>query len=100
MSTALPDNVAEVASVHISVGMGEDGTGCAYEYDGLSPEAAIGYLTTVVDQLRQEVRDRWDSVRDDGLAFHINLECPECGEEIDITSSPDFEDDDDAGEVE
>lgn len=80
--------------------MGEDGTGCAYEYDGLSPEAAIGYLTTVVDQLREEVRERWSSARDDeGLAFHINLECPECGEEIDIHAHPGY-DDDDAGEVE
>lgn len=95
MTTTLPDDVVEVGSVHIAVGMGEDGTGCAYEYDGLSPEAAIGYVTTVLDQLREEVRGRWDAARDADVDFSINLECPECGEQIHIST-----DDDDAGEVE
>lgn len=77
--------------------MGEDGTGCAYEYDGLSPEAAIGYVTTVLDQLREEVRDRWETARNANFQFSVHLECPECGEEIHVSTD---DDDDEAGEVE
>jgi len=79
--------------------MGEDGTGCAYEYDGLSPEAAIGYLTTVIDQLRDEVKERWEAARASDFTFSVQLECPECGEEINI-SNAEYADDDEEDEGE
>lgn len=55
----LPDDVTEVGSIHISIGMGKNGTGASFVTEGIAAEAAIGYLIAVTDQLREQVRDRW-----------------------------------------
>src|SRR5687767_6267058 len=81
------ENVAEVASVHISVNMGEGGTGTSYELDGLSPESAIGYLMTVSDQIRDEVRRIYDMAQYDremeDMEIDTFVDCPECGHSFD-----------------
>lgn len=64
--TALPDHVPEMGYVLISVGMDEDGEGMAYEVEGISPEAAVGYLTVLTDLLRDQMRFQWyTAVSDD-----------------------------------
>lgn len=57
--SALPDNIPETGFILISVGLDEGGIAMSYRYDGLSPESAIGYLTTVTDLMRDEVRFAW-----------------------------------------
>lgn len=82
----LPDDVAEVASIHISVGMGEHGMGCSYNYEGLEPEAAMGYVMSVYDQLREEVLRRWAVAKGEEWEIEpIHLTCPHCDEDIDIS---------------
>lgn len=95
-ASSFPDSVAEVASIHVSVGMDEYGTGCSYDLEGLSPESAIGYLTAVVDQLREEVRMRFEAARmEEYDAISVHITCPECGEDIDLTGSDDDDEDED-----
>lgn len=61
--SALPDDIPETGFILVSVGLDEGGIAMAYRYDGLSPEAAIGYLTTVTDLMRDEVRFAWHAAR-------------------------------------
>ncbi len=57
--TALPDHVPELGYVLISVGMDTDGEALGYEVEGISPEAALGYLTALSDLIRDEIRFGW-----------------------------------------
>lgn len=61
--SALPDEVPETGYVLISVGIDEGGIAMAYNYDGLTPEAAIGYLTSVTDLIRDDIRFAWQAAR-------------------------------------
>lgn len=61
--SALPDSIPETGFVLISVGLDEDGIAMAYKFDGLSPESVIGYLTTVTDLMRDDVRFAWHAAR-------------------------------------
>lgn len=61
--SALPESIPETGFVLISVGLDEDGIAMAYKFDGLSPESAIGYLTTVTDLMRDDVRFAWHAAR-------------------------------------
>lgn len=66
MALNLPPNTQPVGSIEITLTMGADGVGVAYGMEGVSPEAAIGYLTVVSDRIREERRLQWDT-------------CPGCG---------------------
>jgi len=52
--SALPDDVVETGYVLISVGLDESGVAVGYDYEGLPPEQAIGYLIAFSDILREE----------------------------------------------
>lgn len=69
---ALPDNVTEVGNIHISVVLAEDGPHTAFSFDGVSPEAAIGHLTVVIDRFRAMAADGW------GDDFECDCDCPNC----------------------
>lgn len=56
----LPDDCTEIGNVLISVFTGPDGIGFAYGFQGLTPEAAIGYLIVTTDRLRNERGYEWD----------------------------------------
>jgi hypothetical protein len=56
----LPPDCTEIGSVAISVFTGPEGLGFAYGYDGLTPEAAIGYLVVTTDRLREERKYDWE----------------------------------------
>lgn len=75
MSDQMPDNLAEVGNIHISVVMGEEGLATAFTIDNVSREAAIGHLTIVLDRLRQGASLTWHS--DEGP------QCPYCGTDFD-----------------
>lgn len=63
----LPDDCTEIGSVAISVFTGPDGIGFAYGYEGLTPEAAVGYLTVTTDRLRNERAFDWGEDEDEGI---------------------------------
>ena len=52
----LPENLAEVGSIHISVLLEEDGTSTAFVISDLSNTEAIGHLTVALDRLRKRYR--------------------------------------------
>ncbi len=94
----LPDDIPEVASIRISVGLEESGTGTGYAVEGMSSEAAIGYLTTIADKLRAQVANSWEDAQSDkefDVELHaLCIECPSCGEEITIDPSDVFGEED------
>lgn len=56
----LPDTAPEIGRILISVGLApEGGIAVAYKVTDLSPEAAVGYLITTSDLLREKVKDAW-----------------------------------------
>lgn len=61
--SALPDDIPETGYIIISVGVDADGVAMAYSYEGLAPESAIGYLVSVTDLMRDEVRFAWQAAR-------------------------------------
>ena len=50
-----------VGKIEIVLYMGDEGIGTAYGLEGVSTEAAIGYLTVVTDRLREERSFEWDT---------------------------------------
>jgi len=74
---SLPDDVTEVGAISISLFMGSEGLDYGYGIEGLSKEAALGYLQAVADNIRSDCAMDWDM----GLAEHmcIGPECPNCG---------------------
>jgi hypothetical protein len=94
VSSPLPDNVPEVGSIKISVGLSESGVGTGFALDGISPTEAIGHLEVLREVLKQREAMGFllsgdDEDDDDGderfvKAFHV--ECPDCGS--DLTYSP------------
>lgn len=76
--TGVPEDAAQIASIEVGIYFTEHGEHVAYGLDGLSPEAAIGYLTVVQDRLREERSYQWNT-------------CPGCGEPW----SDHFDDEDD-----
>lgn len=56
---ALPTELIETGSIHISVVMGADGMGTSYSYAGVGLDAAIGHLTVVLDRMRAEAAQQW-----------------------------------------
>jgi hypothetical protein len=86
-----PPNAQQVGSIEIALYLTEDGTGTAYGLDGVTPEAAIGYLTIVTDRLREERSLQWDTCPGCGLPYD---ECAERGEDDDEAEDEDMEDDD------
>lgn len=92
--TDLPEGSQVVGRVEIVLYLEGDGVGTAYGLEGMSPEAAIGYLTVVSDRIREERRLNWDT-------------CPGCGlpwgdhfEEDEEDDEDDDEDDDELEEAE
>lgn len=55
----LPPDVPEIGYIIIQLGLREDGPVAAYDYSGIEPEAAIGYLTTFSDMIRDDLRMGW-----------------------------------------
>jgi hypothetical protein len=53
---ALPDDIPEVGYITIQLGLDKDGIVPGYDYDGITPEMAIGYLTAFADMLREDLR--------------------------------------------
>lgn len=74
MSEELPENLAEVGNIHISIVMGESGLGTTFTVDSISREAAIGHLTIVLDRLRQAAAWTWND------PDHY---CPNCDGDLD-----------------
>ena len=72
----LPENLAEVGSIHISVLLEEDGTSTAFVISDLSNTEAIGHLTVALDRLRNDVVSKWSNNEEPDE----ELECPNCGE--------------------
>lgn len=61
----LPDDVPEVGFVYISLGLdAEGGPAVAWDYDGVSIEAAIGHLIALSDILRDQNREDWEPLED------------------------------------
>ena len=85
----VPENLAEVGSIHISVLLEEDGTSTAFVISDLSNTEAIGHLTVALDRLRNDVVAKWHN-DDDGP--DEELECPNCGEPF-FQHEPEDEDD-------
>jgi hypothetical protein len=57
----LPDDVPEVGYVYISLGLDANGgPATAWDYDGISIEAAIGHLIALSDVLRDQNREDWE----------------------------------------
>ena len=60
----LPEEDVEVGFIRISLGLTPRGTqSVAFDIDGLDDEAAIGYLVTITDRVRDRVRDSWEAVQ-------------------------------------
>lgn len=53
-----------VGNIEIALYMSADGVDVAYGLEGVSPEAAIGYLIVVSDRLREERKYEWDTCPD------------------------------------
>lgn len=56
---ALPTELIETGSIHISLVMGREGHGTSYTYQGVSLDSAIGHLTVVLDRMRAEAATEW-----------------------------------------
>lgn len=78
----LPEDVAVTGTIQIAITLGAGGTGLSYGFDGITTEAAIGYLTVILDRLRQERSLQWDH-------------CPGCGQPWAEHDFDDDEEDDD-----
>jgi hypothetical protein len=52
----LPDDIPEIGYIVIQLGLDETGIVPAYDYDGVTPEAAVGYLTTFADMIREGLK--------------------------------------------
>lgn len=63
----IPSDATVVGKIEIALVLSGDGIGTAYGVEGMTNEAAIGYLTIVTDRLREERSLQWDT-------------CPGCGE--------------------
>lgn len=55
----------KVGSIQIDLLLTSDGINVAYAFDGINKDTAIGYLTSVLDRMREERKYEWDT-------------CPEC----------------------
>jgi len=65
----IPDDAPQIGSIDIALWLNEHGVGISYELDGVSQEAAIGYLTVVVDRLRRACQDDWEEQEEEEDAF-------------------------------
>lgn len=77
----LPDNVPELASILISVGMDERGVGTGYTIDGMSDEEALGRLISIQEAIKAKLAHKWDDFDDDfeeGDEEEVILVCPHC----------------------
>lgn len=65
MQIELPENATIVGSVIVVQYLDSEGEfKTAYDSEGVSDEAAIGFLTTVCDRLRAEASYRWETCPD------------------------------------
>jgi hypothetical protein len=87
-TSPLPDNVPEVASIRISIGLAEDGQGTGWSVDGMSDEAAIGYLTSITDLLRAKVAHAWRPENEEVIRAleDVIVECDSCGHHFPLTA--------------
>lgn len=59
----LPKNVPEIGYIYISLGLDPDGgTSVGQTYEGMTIEAAIGYLIAYSDVLRRDNEASWNLV--------------------------------------
>lgn len=71
MPLDLPESTAVLGSIEIALVLKDDGdTGMVYGYDGVNATEAIGYLTVVLDRMREQERLAWG-------------DCPVCGDPLD-----------------
>lgn len=73
----LPEDVTEIGAISISLFMGSDGIDYGYGMEGLSKEAALGYLQAVADRIRADCSMDWSEGDEEFLC--IGPECPNCG---------------------
>lgn len=58
--SSLTDTAVETGRITIQIMLGQHGSGMAYDLEGLTPEAAIGYLVALTDRIRDNRRFSWD----------------------------------------
>jgi hypothetical protein len=59
MQLDIDPDLAVVGTVQIALSMGEDSLDVVYGFDGMSLDAAIGYMTVVLDRMREERKYEW-----------------------------------------
>lgn len=79
--TGSPPNASQIGSIEIGLFLSDDGISTAYGFEGMTKEAAIGYLVVVGDRMREERGLEWDT-------------CPGCGEPWENHGNSDEEDED------
>lgn len=57
----------KIGSINVGLYLSEGGIDVSYSFDGVTKDAAIGYLTVVTDRMREERKYEWST-------------CPECRE--------------------
>lgn len=66
MSETLPESATIVGTIHITHYIDEDGEfATGFDVEGVSDEAALGFMVTVSDRIRETVKYKWET-------------CPEC----------------------
>lgn len=83
MEKLLPDDATIIGTVTIINYLdGEGELKTAYDVDGISDEAALGYMLTVSDRVREQIKYNWDT-------------CPDCGRPWDEHGEEDEEEEED-----
>lgn len=86
----LPDDVTALGTITVTLYMNDVGTSFGYLLDGMSREAALGYLIAVSDRIRDDIKYDWsDSGEEHGC---LGPECPACGFSTDSLSEEDPDD--------
>lgn len=71
----------KVGEITIELYLTADGVSTAIGYEDLTLDAAIGYLTTTLDRLREERKLQWDTCPGCGLPWAEHFEPEEDDEE-------------------
>lgn len=58
----LPPDVPEIGYVIIQLGLTDGGIISSFDFDGMEAEAALGYLISFADMIRDDLRDQWNPV--------------------------------------
>lgn len=55
----LPEDWTEVGRIEIVIGLSPEGTGTAYDIDGIDAAAAIGHMMIALDAMREDQKSIW-----------------------------------------